>query len=71
MVDPKLLEAMLRNWAQLNIDVMQMEEDSVLALLELEKAGRARLRTMLRIYNRLSKLRSIREKRELAQVAKG
>lgn len=71
MAHPEYLEGLLRNWAQLNVEVMVLAEEDVQALLDLEKAGRARLRTMLRVYNRLSKLRSIREKRELAQVAKG
>lgn len=65
------LEVLLRNWAQLNVEIMVLQEEEVQKLLDLEKAGRARIRTMLRIYNRLSKLRSTREKREFAQVAKG
>ena len=49
---------------------MQLSEDDVVKLFEHERKTRGRLRTMLRIYNRLSKLRGQREKREFAQDAK-
>lgn len=65
------LDSLLKNWALLNVDVMKLDETTLVKLLDLEKAARARLRVMLRIYNRLSKVRSIREKQELAQAAKG
>lgn len=60
----------LNQWLQLNEQLMGMPETEVQRLLEVEKAGRARLRVMLRLYHRLSKLRSQREKRELATHAK-
>jgi len=65
------LDALLKNWALLNVKLMEVDEDTTSLLLRREKATRARLRVMLRIYNRLSKLRSIREKQELAVGAKG
>lgn len=65
------MESLLKNWALLNVDVMKLDEATLTNLLTLEKEGRARLRVLLRIYNRLSKVRSIREKTELAQSAKG
>jgi hypothetical protein len=65
------LDALLKNWALLNVKLMEVDEDTASLLLRREKATRARLRVMLRIYNRLSKLRSIREKQELAVGAKG
>lgn len=65
------LANLLQNWALLNVEVMKLDETTLLMLLNKEQDERARLRVMLRIYNRLSKVRSIREKRELAQLAKG
>ena len=65
------LDSLLKNWALLNIKLMEVDEDTTDLLLRREKTNRARLRVMLRIYNRLSKLRSIREKQELAVGAKG
>jgi len=62
-------DALLSNWAQLNLVVMQLTEKEVLELLEHERCTRGRLRVMLRIYNRYSKLRSQREKREFAKDA--
>lgn len=65
------LDSLLKNWALLNVKLMEVDEDTTDLLLRREKTNRARLRVMLRIYNRLSKLRSIREKQELAVGAKG
>jgi hypothetical protein len=65
------LDSLLKNWALLNVKLMEVDEDTASLLLRREKTSRARLRVMLRIYNRLSKLRSIREKQELAVGAKG
>jgi len=64
------LDALLGNWSKLNEVLMQLSEDDVVKLFEHERKTRGRLRTMLRIYNRLSKLRGQREKREFAQDAK-
>ena len=74
MVEVKTLEeldSLLKNWALLNVTLMEVDENTADLLLRREKTNRARLRVMLRIYNRLSKLRSIREKQELAVGAKG
>ena len=65
------LDSLLKNWALLNVKLMEVDENTADLLLRREKTNRARLRVMLRIYNRLSKLRSIREKQELAVGAKG
>ena len=65
------LDTLLKNWAVLNVELMTVSEATAQALLDRERSNRARLRVMLRVYNRLSKLRSIREKQELAVGAKG
>lgn len=61
----------LKNWAVLNKAVMTLTEAELKELLEQEQSERARLRVMLRIYNRYSKMRSIREKTDMAIGAKG
>lgn len=61
----------LKNWTILNKIVMELSEEELATLLEQEQSERARLRVMLRIYNRYSKLRSVREKIDMAKVAKG
>jgi len=61
----------LADWASLNREIMQMSEEQVKALLDKERRQKARLRVMLRLYHRLSRLRGIREKAELAQAARG
>lgn len=61
----------LDNWAKLNEYLMAVSEDQVVELLTAEKAGKARLRVMLRIFNRLNKLRATREKLELGKLARG
>lgn len=63
-------EDILNNWTLLNKQLMALDEKAVHQLLEAERAGRSRVRVMLRIYNRYSKLRSQREKLELARAAK-
>ena len=55
---------------QLNEVIMNLTEKEVADLLEHERNTRARIRVMLRLYNRFSKVRSQREKRELAKDAK-
>ena len=60
----------LDKWIELNFALMDMEEPEVTQLLECERKGKARLRIMLRLYHRLSRLRSQREKREIAACAK-
>lgn len=61
----------LDNWARLNEFLMSVDEPRVVELLEAEKSGKARLRVMLRIFNRLNKLRATREKLELGKLARG
>lgn len=61
----------LKNWAVLNKVVMTLTETELEQLLAQEQSERARLRVMLRIYNRYSKMRSIREKKDMAAKAKG
>ena len=63
-------DALLASWSLLNEKVMGMPEAEVQELLDHELAHRARLRVMLRIYNRLSKLRGSREKLNLAKKAR-
>ena len=67
-IDP---EDILSDWVRMNDAIMELTEAQVEGLLQYEKDHRARLRTMMRLYNRLSKLRSGREKVELAKCAKG
>ena len=64
------LEDILNNWTLLNKQLMALSEQQVHQLLEAERGGRGRVRVMLRVYNRYSKLRSQREKLELARGAK-
>jgi hypothetical protein len=70
MTKPELDEA-LRDWVALNKALMLMDEANIQTLLAHEKAHRARLRVMLRLYHRLSKLRATREKAELGICARG
>lgn len=66
----KTPEEQLQDWIGLNKALMFMSEDEVMALLKVEKKGRGRLRIMMRLYHRLSKLRATREKLELIKHAK-
>lgn len=54
-----------RTWRELNDDLRGADEEACLCLLLEERAGRARLRHMLRIHARYNKLRGRRERREL------
>jgi hypothetical protein len=65
------LTARLKDWGQLNKDVMSWTEDEIQQALEHEKANRARVRILLRLQNRLSKLRGQRERKALLEVARG
>lgn len=71
MATPSEKNEVLDNWAKLNEYLMAVSEDQVVELLTAEKAGKARLRVMLRIFNRLNKLRATREKLELGRLARG
>jgi hypothetical protein len=63
-------EIALANWTALNALIMKLTEKDVVVLIEHERANRGRVRVLLRLYNRFSKLRSIREKKELAHGSK-
>ena len=57
-------------WVGLNDRLMTADEATCVALLELERAGKARRQFMLRIHSRLNKVRADHERRELVAVAK-
>lgn len=63
-------EELLRDWSKLNKQIMFMGELQILDLLDIEKQTKGRLRVLMRLYNRFSKLRGAREKVELAQNSK-
>lgn len=65
-------DSIVREWVKLNKLIMEIHDDKVMwELLEHERRNRRRLRVMIRIYNRASKLRSIRETADIARSAKG
>lgn len=57
-------------WTDVTKTVMQMTEKEAQDALKHEMATAGRLKLMLRLYSRFSKLRSAREKAELGKVAK-
>ena len=63
-------EKALANWSELNTLIMQLKEKDMHALLEHEKENKGRMRILMRLYNRFSKLRSTREKVELMSHVK-
>jgi len=63
-------EKALANWGELNTLIMQLKEKDIHALLEHEKENKGRMRILMRLYNRFSKLRSTREKVELMSHVK-
>ena len=63
-------EKALANWSELNTLIMQLKEKDIHALLEHEKENKGRMRILMRLYNRFSKLRSTREKVELMSHVK-
>lgn len=69
-MDKKTADGLLQNWLELNRRLMDLDEADVFKLLQHEKAHKARVRIMLRLHNRLSKLRGARERAELAACAK-
>jgi hypothetical protein len=64
-------EILSKGWNQLNKDLMLFSEEDLKKLIEAERKSQARLRVMVRLYHRYSKLRGIREKAELAGCARG
>lgn len=65
------MDEVLRTWQALNATIMTLDLNQARALLEREKQAQRRLRVMLRLYSRYSKLRSAAEKAELGQLANG
>ena len=60
-------KALELGWPELNALLMTATESDVAALVRAELVGRNRLRVLLRLYARFSKLRRQRETRELGQ----
>jgi len=63
-------DELLRNWVVLNQKLMSLDEKNVVQLIEHEKKHKARIRILLRLHNRFSRLRGERERAELASHAK-
>lgn len=64
-------DELLHDWSRLNKELMTLSESEIEKLLAHERKHRARLRVMMRLYHRYSKLRGIREKIELSGAARG
>jgi hypothetical protein len=64
-------DEVLRTWQSLNARIMSLDLDETKLLLEREQLHQRRLRVMLRLYSRYSRLRSIKEKAELGKLALG
>lgn len=64
-------EDSLKTWNSLNTALQSddVDEDECLRLLKIERAGQRRLQFMLRLYGRYNKLRTERERREIAADA--
>lgn len=56
------------NWRDLNETLPQLSEPQVLEMLEAEKAGARRQTTLIRLHQRYSALRCMRERAELLQL---
>jgi endonuclease III-like uncharacterized protein len=61
-------EKILANWEALNQGLKNLKEDDLLYLLQKEKKGKRRLQFLIRIYGSYNKLRTRRERSELAGV---
>lgn len=59
----------LRTWHALDEVIMTLDGQEVRRLLDQERHGQRRLRMMLRLYNRVSRLRREREVAELVTIA--
>lgn len=64
-------DEILRTWQTLNAAVMTLDLRQAEFLLDRERSHQRRLRVMMRLYSRFSKLRSSAEKAELGQLARG
>lgn len=60
----------LANWATLNSHLVILTEDHVAKLLKKELSGKCRKQILLRLHQRLSSLRTERERLELLKHAK-
>jgi len=60
----------LRNWVVLLAEVNKLSEADCAELLEQEKKGNRRVAFMLRIYGRMNKQRTQRERAALRKLAK-
>ena len=61
---------MQTNWRKLNKDINVLTEEQVLALLEVERAGRKRVSILERLHQRYTVLRAARERIEILKEAK-
>jgi len=59
----------MNTWRALNSKLSSLSEERVLELLEQERAGRRSLRMLNRLHQRVSYLRTTRERIELMQEA--
>ena len=64
------LEGPLKSWKVLNATIMALTEEHCWALLEAEKAGRARRQLLRRIQERANALRTRRERAAVAALGK-
>lgn len=60
----------LENWAVLNENVQNLDEETLSELIEKEKHGEARPQFLIRLYGRYNKLRTIRERKEILSFQK-
>ena len=57
----------LKNWKELNMAMRTANEVTCRYLLEQERRGKKRSSFLVRIHNRMNKLRAQRERKELVQ----
>ena len=65
------LDSALKTWHSLDAVIMDASEGDAVALLEREKARGRRIRILLRIHSRITKLRGRREVQELMELSTG
>jgi len=59
----------MSTWRALNFRLSSLSEEEVIALLEEERAGRRSLRMLQRLHQRISYLRTTRERIQLLEEA--
>ena len=69
MTKPPLENPSLRDWVTLQPYLMSLDEDGCEALLKEELEGRKRYAFLRRIHSRINRLRAIRERAEINEVA--